>query len=137
MIDFSAKKYLSDLWHHIPHDGCVSIYELKVPKLASAPVTLADHKAAEAEARLQAEARISNGPDDDQMPVLQDEDGEYIYQRADTIEHQSWAMDVELDCHVWEYVAQQMLDFMFPDEAKKARAYCMKLRKKYATKKAA
>jgi hypothetical protein len=129
---FDAKRYLSELWRHIPQNGWSSPHSAQVPKLDSAPVTWADHEAAEAEARLQAEARIENGPDDSQMSVLQDDDGEDYYQTADVSELRSWAMDVELDSLVWEYVAQQMLDFKFPDEAKRVRAIYAKRTKKKA-----
>lgn len=133
---FDAKKYLAEVWRHIPQNGWVSPHYFKMPKLANAPVTLADHEAAEALAREWAEARMNNGPDMgiEETFTLQDDDGEVFYQTVDTLETRSWAMDVEVECLVWEWIAQQMLDFKFPDEAKKAKEGAARFHKKMAAK---
>jgi hypothetical protein len=137
---FDAKKYLSEVWQHIPQNGWVSPHYFSgMPKLASAPVTLADHEAAVAEARAQVDSRIEYGPDAscdvESTFELRDDDGEVYFQTVDTLEVRSWAMDVELDCLVWEYVAQQMLDFMYPDEAKECKARAAKYLASKAKKK--
>ena len=96
-------------WQHEPDRRKIKKALAKNPLR---PVTLADHEAAEAAARdnldmLGSTIRARTRPNFPQVEA----EGVYGDAIGSTYEIRGWADDVILDCKVWEYVAQDLLDF--------------------------
>lgn len=111
---FDAEKYLTTVWPLLAngkHDNLPAVVAKAKKSLANrptSPVTLADHEAAEAEAKRQLDARI-DGPDEN-APELEDfDEGQEAIDATANI--RQWAVDVIVDAKVWEFVAQGLLDF--------------------------
>jgi hypothetical protein len=115
---FDADRYIASVWPLLDdgsHNLTAERRARAKKKLAKcAPVTLAEHQAAELEARRILDSRIDSPAQD--TPEL-DEEITDVGAHHSTSEIRQWAADVILDCKVWEYVAQDVLDFKATIEA--------------------
>ncbi len=83
----------------------------KVTKKSERPVTLADHEAAEREARQLIETRLSDGCEDDTIPEISE-----LEERDDCAEHAlmsitDWGLDIAAEAEGWQKIAEDLLTF--------------------------
>ena len=82
-----------------------------VTKKSERPVTLADHEAAEREARQLIETRLSDGCEDDTIPEISEleENGDSADNAIISI--RDWGADINEEAEGWAKIAQDLLDF--------------------------
>jgi hypothetical protein len=98
-MTFNAKEYA---WA-IAHWG-------KATKTSGRPVTLADHEAAEREARQLIQTRLSDGCEDDTIPEISEL--EYIEYVDDAIcSIREWGANIAKEAAGWAEIAQDLRDF--------------------------
>jgi hypothetical protein len=82
----------------------------KKTKKSERPVTLADHEAAEREARQLIETRLSDGCENDTIPEISELDYfEYIEDAVCSI--RDWAGDINKEAAGWAEIAEDLRDF--------------------------
>ena len=97
-MTFNAKEYAWAIAHG------------KKTRKAERPVTLADHEAAEREARQLIETRLSDGCENDTIPEISELDYfEYVEDAVCSI--RDWAGNINEEAAGWAEIAEDLRDF--------------------------
>ena len=109
-MTFNAKEYARALASH----GVVTEEEAKVTKESERPVTLADHEAAECEARQLVETRLRDGCAIPEISEFEETIEELEELRDDAVSIQIWAHNLATEAEGWEETLIELLRKMRP-----------------------